>query len=488
MHGREIISLFLDVKKIHLLILKAFIRPFIVTFFIVMFVLLMLFLWKYIDDLVGKGFEWYTILKLMMYASATNVVMALPLSILLSSIMTYGSLGENYELVAIKSAGISLKRALYHMVIVVSTLAISAFFFSDYMLPVANQKFLILLYDARQQKSAKLVKVGVFNSSFPGYSIRVGRKDTDNRRLYDIMIYEKNPKQPGNNVIFAKEGVMTRSADNSFLMLKLKDGVRYEESSAEDHYNPRQKFTRFYFKETEQKLSLAGFSMHHTPDSMFKGSYQMLSSRQLDSTFKELSKQFNMLVNANYAMLQPNIRYFSVPHKPAPPIPTLIPHQKVIDAIPADAQLTTISNANTEAHLMRDMMGGKVTDYLDKASVLRKYRVEYQKKIRDAAACLMLFLIGAPLGSIIRKGGLGLPVVTSVIFFLIYFIMSSIGEKSAQNGTLSPIFGTWIAIIFLTPLGLFLSYKAANDSVLFDLNSYKRAFNSLMKRFNKRAD
>jgi lipopolysaccharide export system permease protein len=450
-----------------------------------MFVLLMLFLWKYIDDLVGKGFEWYVILKLMMYASATNVTMALPLSILLSSIMTYGSLGENYELVAIKSAGISLTRALYPMVIVVSMLAISAFFFSDYMLPVANQKFLILLYDARQQKSAKLVKVGVFNSSFPGYSIRVGRKDTDNRRLYDIMIYEKNHNQTGNNVIFAKEGVMTRSADNSFLMLKLKDGVRYEEASGEGQYNPRQKFTRFYFKETEQKLSLAGFGFHHTPDSMFKGSYQMLSSRQLDSTFKVLSKQFNLLVNANYAIIQPGIRYFSVPNKPVPP---LIPHQKVINAIPADVQLAAIGNANAEAHLLRNTIGSKVTDYLDRESVLRKYKVEYQKKIRDAAACLMLFLIGAPLGSIIRKGGLGLPVVISVIFFLIYFIVTSIGEKSAQSGSLSPIFGTWIAIIFLTPLGLFLSYKAANDSALFDFDNYKRVFNGLVKRFNKSTD
>src|SRR5476651_1010402 len=198
-------------KKIHLLLLKSFIRPFLVTFLIVMFVLLMLFLFKYIDDLIGKGFEWYIILELMLYASATNVAMALPLSVLLSSIMTYGSLGENYELVAIKSAGISLRRAMYPMVIVVSLLAVSAFIFSDYMLPVANLKYYSLLWDARQQKSGFLIKEGVFNNSFPGYSIRVNKKDEDGQTLHGVMIYERNAAQNNNSVLFAKEGVMYRT-------------------------------------------------------------------------------------------------------------------------------------------------------------------------------------------------------------------------------------------------------------------------------------
>jgi lipopolysaccharide export system permease protein len=474
------------VKKIHLLILKAFIRPFIVTFFIVMFVLLMLFLWKYIDDLVGKGFEWYTILKLMMYASATNVAMALPLSVLLSSIMTYGTLGENYELVAIKSAGISLTRALYPMVIAVTMLAISAFIFSDYMLPVANLKFFSLLYDARQQKSAKLIKVGVFNSSFPGYTIRVGRKDADNQRLYDIMIYEKNTTQSGNNIVFAKEGVMTRSPDNSFLLLKLKDGVRYEEMAGDGSFNPRQKFTRFYFKETEQKLSLDGFTIHRTPENLFKGSFAMLNSKQLADTFKVSQKQFVQINTSNFSMISPSIRYFITPHKPVPAIPTIIPHQKVIEAIAPDIREQAMQNASQEAKTVRNMMNDKALDFLTRESVLRRYRVEYQKKFTLSAACLMLFLIGAPLGAIIRKGGLGLPVVISVIFFLIYFIVDSIGVKSAQSGSLPVVFGTWIAIIILTPIGLFLSYKAANDSVLFDVDSYKRFFTALQKRLLKK--
>nr|WP_255563408.1 LptF/LptG family permease [Mucilaginibacter rivuli] len=468
-----------------MLILKAFIRPFIVTFFIVMFVFLMLFLWKYIDDMVGKGFEWYTILKLMMYASVTNVAMALPLSVLLSSIMTYGTLGENYELVAIKSAGISLTRALYPMIIVVSILAISAFFFSDYTLPVANRKFLTLLYDVREQKSAKLIKVGVFNNSFPDYSIRVGRKDADNQRLYDIMIYQKNKSKAGNDIIFAKEGVMTRSRDNSYLILKLKNGVHYQESSGENVYNPRQKFTRFYFKETSQKLDLSGFTLHRTNDSLFNGAFQMMSSKQLMYTFKTVTKQTGELEKNNYAIITPNIKYFVVPHQPVPPIPVIIPYGKVIDAIPADQQANAIQNASMEAKIIKNIMGDKVVDYMQRQNDLRKYLVEYQKKFTLSAACIMLFLIGAPLGAIIRKGGLGLPVVISVIFFLIYFMITSIGEKTAQNGTLSPILGAWMAIIILTPIGLFLSYKASNDSVLFDAEMYKRWINTLVARFKK---
>src|ERR1700741_3700968 len=200
---------------------------------IVMFVLLMLFLFKYIDDLIGKGFEWYTILQLMMYASATNVALALPLSVLLSSIMTYGSLGENYELVAIKAAGISLRRAMYPMIVIVSVLSIAAFIFSDNMLPVANRKYYSLLYDVRQQKSANLLPEGVFSNSFNNYSIRVQRKDADGQTLHGVMIYTKNDADNNLNVLKAKEGRMYRTPDNQFLVMKLKVGIRYDETTGD---------------------------------------------------------------------------------------------------------------------------------------------------------------------------------------------------------------------------------------------------------------
>src|ERR1700712_4233835 len=263
-------------KKIHLLILKSFIRPFIVTFFIVMFVLLMLFLFKYIDDMIGKGFAWYIILELMMYSSATNVAMALPLSVLLSTIMTYGSLGENYELVAIKAAGISLSRAMYPMIIIVSILSVSAFIFSDYMLPVANLKYFSLLYDVRQQRSATLLPEGVFSNSFPGYTIRVEKKGADGQALYGVIIYQKVQNDNNTSVLFAKEGKMYRTPGDRFLVLKLYDGVRYEEMAGENGYNSRQRLMRFRFKSMVQKFDLSAFKLSRTDESEFKSAFQTM--------------------------------------------------------------------------------------------------------------------------------------------------------------------------------------------------------------------
>ncbi|RZL45330.1 MAG: YjgP/YjgQ family permease, partial [Pedobacter sp.] len=214
-------------KKIHLLLIKAFIRPFIVTFFIVMFILLMFFLFKYIDDLIGKGFEWYTIAEVMMYASASNVAMALPLAVLLSSIMTFGSLGENYELVAIKSAGVSLQKAMQPLLVFIICLSIASFFFSDYMLPKANLKYGSLLWDIRNKKLAFLIKPGVFNNSIPGYALLVDRKDEDGN-LYDITIYDHTSSNGISKVIKAKKGRMTKTDDGQYLILKLYNGVRYE--------------------------------------------------------------------------------------------------------------------------------------------------------------------------------------------------------------------------------------------------------------------
>ena len=231
-------------KKVHLLVIKAFIRPFIVTFFIVMFVLLMLFLFKYIDDLIGKGFEWYVILKLLWYASATNVAMALPLAMLLSSIMTFGSLGENYELVAIKAAGISLQKAMTPLLVLVSLLSLSAFLFSDYMLPVANLKMGSLLYDVRNQKSAFLIEEGIFNNSISGYSIRVQKKDPDGQTLHKILIYDHQNNNGNVTVLMAEKGKKYVSDDGQYLVLLLQNGVRYEENSGVKVYNPRQQFMR----------------------------------------------------------------------------------------------------------------------------------------------------------------------------------------------------------------------------------------------------
>jgi len=444
----------------------------------------MLFLFKYIDDLIGKGFEITTILQLMMYASATNVAMALPLSVLLSSIMTYGSLGENYELVAIKSAGVSLRRAMYPMIIVVSILSIAAFIFSDNMLPVANRKYYSLLYDVRQQKSANLLPEGVFSSSFPNVSIRVSRKDRDGQTLHGIMIYTKNDADNNVNVLIAKEGRMYRTIDNQFLILQLKDGVKYEEDHGDKNYEIRQRFTRFRFKETEQKFDLSFMKIHRTDENLFRQAVQMMDLKQLKYFGDSTRRQTDSLRSMNYKLITPYIKYFGIPKKSIDKKIKYVKFKKdnLLGDLSLQQQVAALMNAQNEVRSVQDYVKNRAAMYKDMDRSGRNFALEYQKKFELSAACIALFLIGAPMGAIIRKGGLGMPVVVSVIFFLVYYITWTIGEKSAKGGDLSPVIGEWISIIVLTPIGIFLSYKAANDSVLFDMEAYKRFFNKLLRR------
>jgi lipopolysaccharide export system permease protein len=449
-----------------------------------MFVLLMLFLFKYIDDLIGKGFEWYIILELMMYASATNVAMALPLSVLLSSIMTYGALGENYELVAIKSAGISLRRAMYPMLIVISILSIGAFLFSDYMLPIANLKYFSLLYDARQQKSANFLPEGIFSPSFPGYTIRVKRKDADGQTLHDIMIYNKNANQTNTEVLIAKEGKMYRTPNGEFLVLKLKDGVKYWEDKGENNFDPRQKLIRYRFKETEQKFDISGLKMHRTDESEFKSALQMMDLGQLKDNEGLTRRQIDSGQRVNYKLITAYIKYYSVPSKPdsAKKYGNITAINQTLSDLKINEQLAAIANGSSEARSILDLLKSRADRDSELNKNVRRAMLEYQKKFTLSAACIALFLIGAPLGAIIRKGGLGLPVVVSVIFFLIFYIISTIGEKSVKDGDLSPVVGSWVAIVIITPIGMFLSYKAATDSVIFDMELYKRFFAKLFKK------
>jgi len=477
-------------KKVHTLVLKAFFRPFIVTFFIVMFVLLMLFLFKYIDDLIGKGFEWYVILELLGYASAAQISMAMPLAMLLSSIMTFGNLGESYELVAIKAAGISLRKAMMPLIILVSLISIGSFFFSDYILPITNLKMGSLLYDVRNKKADFLIKDGIFNSSIPGYSIRAQNKSKDGTVLYNLIIYQHGNISRSTNVLLAKEGVMYNSRDNNYMILRLKNGVRYEESTAGDRsYNPRQQFTRYYFDQTEQKFDMSTFQMKRTDEDLFKSHSMMLNLKQLsyytDSTTKMLDSIRNTIFNeikGNYKLLN---SYQASMNKRLTKSGSQIKYQKSFEElIPTDKKLSAVNNSLTDIRYIKEVLDMKAKSDKDFDLSIVRYILEYHKKFTLAVSCLLLFSIGAPLGAIIRKGGLGLPVVMAIIFFLIYHIISTVAEKSAKEGNIDPILGTWTAIIVLTPLGIFLTYKAATDSALFDVENYKIAVSKFFNRLN----
>lgn len=439
-------------------------------------------MFKYVDELIGKGFEWYVILELMYYASAANVSMALPLSILLSSIMTFGTLGENYELVAIKSAGISLQKAMMPLLVVIVFLAISSFIFSDYMLPKANLKFGSLLWDIRNKKLSFLIKEGVFNNSIPGYSIRVDKKNDDGE-LKNVMIYDHTGNNGIPKIIIAKEGKMSKDEDH--LVLKLHDGVRYEESSGKNSsYNPRQELTRMRFKETDQKFDISSFKMNRTDEEGFRGNTQMLNLKGLTKKKDSLSRELDSI--NKFAAL--NLSSYYKQNNYTKGYTKEIGKAKSIDApvlnvVPKNQKLSVIQSALDQANAVMQSTSGRIADYGDRTRNIIKVEIEYQKKFTLAFSCLLLFFIGAPLGAIIRKGGLGLPVVVAIVFFLIYHIIATVAEKSATQGSLTPFFGMWLAIIILSPLGAFLTYKATVDSALFDINYFKQVIIKFFKRF-----
>lgn len=466
------------------MVLKAFIRPFVVTFFIVMFILLMLFLFKYIDDLIGKGFEWYIILELLYYASATNVAMALPLAILLSSIMTFGSLGENYELVAIKSAGISLQRAMRPLVITIICLSISAFLFSNYMLPVASLKMGSLLYDVRNQKASFLIKDGVFYNGFSGYSIRVRKVDDDGQTLHDVLIY--NHSDPVNiNVLKAKKGRMYQTDDSKNLVIILSDGIRYEEMQGDRGiYNPRQRLVRSKFKQSEQKFDLSGFKLTRTDENLFKSNYAMLNMRQLKYYHDSIQVKTDSMRKSIFNNIKSYYKQYTISSGLEKYNYKTLPTYKndILEIIPKDNRLQVVHVAQEEVRTIKETLNNQINIEKDFTSRLRGYMIEYNRKLALSVSCLVLFFIGAPLGALIRKGGLGLPVVTAIIFFLIYHIISTIGEKYAKQGSIPPEIGMWVAIIALSPLGAFLTYKATVDSVLFDIDFYNQWFRKWFRK------
>lgn len=478
-------------KKIHLLILQAFIRPFLVTFCIVMFVLLMLFLFKYIDDLIGKGLEWHKILELLGYQCIIQLTMALPLSMLLSSIMTFGNLGESYELVAIKAAGMSLRKAMTPLFVLVGLFAAGAFVFSDYALPVVNLKWGTMLLDVRNKKADFLIKPGVFNNTIPGYSIRAKSKSEDGTVLYDLMIYDHNNSSKANNVVLAKEGYMHNSADNQYMLLILKDGVRYEDSRVKNakRYDDRQQFTRFRFEESTQKFSMESFADPKTDASLFKSHHQMLNLRQLRHYSDSNRIQLDSIGRVIARETKHHVNYFSSyyrQHDGAAPSQSgryvSANYDSVYNlGVGSPEYRSIISSALSQVSYVKDVARNRSMEYKIFAEKDIRYDIEWHRKFTLAVSCLLLFGIGAPLGAIIRKGGLGLPVVMAIIFFLIYHVIFTISEKAAKDGSLEPFWGMWMAIIVLTPLAVFLTYKSTTDSALFDVDQYRTKVQVLWK-------
>jgi lipopolysaccharide export system permease protein len=473
-------------KKIDWFILKSYLGPLVMTFFISLFILLMQFVWKYIDDLVGKGLGWLIITKLMLLASSTFVPLALPLSILLSSLMMFGNLGEHYELVAMKSAGISLNRIMRSLIIVSIFISGLAFYFANVVLPVANLKFLSLLYDVRGKKLSFNIKEGVFYTGIEGYIIRVAKKDKDGSTIRDVMIYDHTKHRGNNSVTLAEWGKMELTPDNRFLVFKLYNGTNYEERIDIRNAANTHPFQRTRFKEEYQSFDLSGFQLTRTDEKLFKSNYEMLNINQLSHSIDSI-KQTILQDNQSHsnAFIHNYIYYSSNDTSKIPPQKVDTAKKRINPVIlanfkPNEQKVIMESAKNTATFVKESLKNNKESSY-DRNKLLHKHEIVYHKKFTFSIACFLLFFIGAPLGAIIRKGGLGLPAVISTVFFIIFWILSFTGEKYSVEGVLPAYQGMWIAPAVLLPIGIFLTYKATVDASLFDIDSWIRFFTKLFR-------
>lgn len=465
------------IKKLDKLILRAFIGPFIATFFITLFVLVLQFFWLYIDDIVGKGVDLITIGKLITYVAATVVPMALPLAILLSSIMTFGNLGESFELVAIKSAGIPLLRFMRPLFIVTLLLCGLAFLFNNNVIPVANLKMQTLKYDIIVSKPAFDIKEGVFYDKIEGYVIKIGKKEKDDSTIRRVVIYEQNYALQ-DNMLIAESGIMRISPDKRFLELNLKNGSRYSENG--QRLTTNTEFIRLGFKEYKKVMDLSSFALNKTDDSLFKNNYQMLSVRQLENSVDSLeisSAHYEKKSREDLKIFLQFPRYLdSAWGKPAVVSDTI---KTFAQLLPDSARRLVTDRAAASINSIRSNLESNSLLYESQRRELRFHLIAWHEKFSMAMACMVLFLIGAPLGSIIRKGGIGTPLVFAVVFFVVFFLLNNFGKKFVKEDVMLPVYGMWLATFALLPIGMFLIYKAMHDSQLFNKEFYYRSINKL---------
>ncbi|MDQ3073803.1 MAG: LptF/LptG family permease, partial [Bacteroidota bacterium] len=477
------------VKKLFKLTTLSFIGPFFATFFIVLFVLLLQFLWVYIDDLVGKGLEWYVILELLFYASASFVPFALPLSILLSSIMTFGKLAETFELLALKSAGISLLRVMVPQITLVTLITISAFFFANNVIPRANLKFKSLLWDIRQQRPALDIKEGVFYGGLDNYSIRITKKDKNSQKIEGITIYDHTNGRGNVVVMVAERGEMAMTKDKRFLIFTLYNGIRYEEMENKNPAYRTYPHNRLKFASYEMHFDLTAFDLSRTKEELFKEHYEMMNVTQLDYYRDSMKRSLGLKRAEVLSYGRPYFGFFrdtTYHYNAHTGFDTSNTLRDFIKTFPKSERAGLVKRAMLSARSIRDVLAIQAREIEEYNKLIIRYQMEWHRKFALSFACLTLFFIGAPLGAIIRKGGIGMPTVVSVLLFILFYIIMITAQNMAKQGAISPFAGMWMPSIVLLPLGLFLTHKANTDTISFSSDGLRRAFRNLSRRKRKK--
>ncbi|SMG15344.1 lipopolysaccharide export system permease protein [Marivirga sericea] len=538
-------------KKIDKLILKSFIGPFLITFFVVVFILLTQYMLKYFDDFVGKDLGFSVFAELIGYFSINMTPIAFPLAVLLSSLMTFGNLGEHFELTAIKSAGISLVRVLRPLFVFVVFLSALVYYSNNFIVPKANLEAFSLLYDIKQKKPSIDIKEGAFYGGIPGYSIKANKKFDDEKSLGDLIIYNHSDKKGNTEIILADSALMYTILGDKYLVMELFNGKSYTEEDAKKPNKPSN-YVRNVFQHNKVVFSLASFEMERTDKDLFSSNRMMKNESELRN---DVDSMHNDIIKAKRTIYRYTPRFFNMHLQEVEEIKpkTVVQwEEQKKDTISANSD----SIAESEDHLTSaDIEDGKNVKF-DKANYKRKdsknsneqnqiaqqqdsvilnydsalvakadsvyaqrnrgnnnlvdkprfaknrlkgenrriesrefesnvYGIEANAKLSQAVACIVMFLIGAPLGAIIKKGGLGFPVIVSILFFIVSYVINTTGIKLGRAGDISNFWAVWTSNLILLPFGLFFLRQARNDSRLFETDYYAVKIAKLFKIFKK---
>ena len=469
-------------KRLDQFILKSFIGPFIAILLVVVFILMMQFLWLYIDELVGKGLSFKIIMEFLGWGCITMLPLSLPLATLLSSMMTLGQLGENNELLAIKAAGISLQRMFIPLAIVCLGISIGAFFVSNDLIPVAYNKIYQLRADIGKTKGEIKIPAKTFYNGIDGYMLRVEERNDETGMLHGVMVYDHTDSKGNTRLTLADSAQMSISKDKSYLAFILFNGSNYEETNDKKYRDTTLQLQKIDFRRQELIIPLENYAFQKSDSSRFSDQVKSMSLDQLyesEDSIGRLNAQGKTRNMESMAKAR-NLRYNS----------QLDTASKVVRTTPfvredlntwqsIDKEIEAVQNAIKNAESIQNNLNSYSRDRYHHTYTLRLIDIEVYKKFALAIACFIFFFIGAPLGAIIRKGGLGASAIISVLFFVAYWVIDVSGTKLAKDGAVGPFHGVFFSSYVLFPTGLFLTWKAINDSTFFNLDSIKSGFRKL---------
>ena len=472
-------------KKLDQFILKSFIGPFIAILLVVVFILVMQFLWLYIDELVGKGLSFKVILEFLGWGSVTMLPLSLPLATLLASMMTLGTLGENNELLAIKAAGISLQRVLVPLGAACLVVSIGAFFISNDLMPVAFNKIYTLRDDIGKTKEEIKIPTGTFYNGIEGYILRVNERDDETGVMHGVMVYNHTGNKGNTSLTIADSAMMKMSKDKSYLTFTLYDGANYEETNNKSYRDTTLQLQKIDFKSQQLYIPLQNYAFEKSDSARFDDEVKSMNLKQLHHGQDSIG-------NLNAAAMASNIKGMMNTR-------SLRFHNQLDSAVVAsrsshftmkegegwddfDLEINALSNAKNNAEEMQVTLSSYSRERFHYTFTLRRIDIEILKKFALSVACLIFFFIGAPLGALIRKGGLGTPAIISVLFFVAYWVIDISGTKLARDGAVGPFHGVFISSYILLPTGLFLTWKAINDSSVFNMDAVKSVFRKIKIR------